>query len=284
MARFVRFFVLSLVLMAVAVASALTAMRFAIHGREVAVPKLDGLTLSQADAIANDSGLIVQTSDKFYSAKIPVGRIVSQLPSPGTRVRRGWKVRVAESLGPPQIEVPDLTGESPRVAEIDLHRRGLELAGQFPLRVPAAAPPQEGFQNPSGEILAQSPPANAEEVASPKVSVLVAQPDDAVAYVMPSFIGRRVSEVQRLIEDAGMSIGRVSEAASDVPAVQSGGAPMSGIENGGAKLVAPRAAAKKLQSSDAHRFPDGTILRETPAPGQRVTIGSAIDFEITEAK
>ena len=39
-----RFALLSLVLLLVAMVSALTAMRFAIHGREVAVPALLGLT------------------------------------------------------------------------------------------------------------------------------------------------------------------------------------------------------------------------------------------------
>ena len=57
MRAFLRYTLMALVLLFVAMASALTAMRFAIHGREVAVPKLQGLTPQQAENAAISSGL-----------------------------------------------------------------------------------------------------------------------------------------------------------------------------------------------------------------------------------
>ena len=100
MIRFFRLLAQILVLIIVALASTLISMRFAIHGREVAVPDFRGMTPAQAERVAFDHGLEFARSDHFYSATIPAGRIVSQQPEPGTSVRRGWRVQAAESLGP----------------------------------------------------------------------------------------------------------------------------------------------------------------------------------------
>ena len=105
---------LALVMLTVAMVSALTAMRLAIHGREVAVPKLIGLSQSAAETTANTSGLILDIENKFYSNDVPEGKILSQLPVPGSRVRRGWRVRAAQSLGPQRTEIPNVVGQSAR--------------------------------------------------------------------------------------------------------------------------------------------------------------------------
>ena len=57
MKSFFRFAVLALFLIVVAMLSALTAMRIAIHGQEVAVPPLVGLTPSEAERAISASGL-----------------------------------------------------------------------------------------------------------------------------------------------------------------------------------------------------------------------------------
>ncbi len=51
---------------------------------------------------------------------------MTQVPPPGTKVRRGWSIRVAQSLGPQRVAIPDVTGGSERVAELNIRRRGLE--------------------------------------------------------------------------------------------------------------------------------------------------------------
>ncbi len=73
-----RYSLLALILLTVALISALTAMRMAIHGREVKVPALVGLTPEHAERQALDNGLLVQVENRFYSASIPQGRILSQ--------------------------------------------------------------------------------------------------------------------------------------------------------------------------------------------------------------
>ena len=108
MRRFFRYVLMALVLLTVMLLSAMTAMRLAIHGREVAVPKLVGLSVEQAERITSSNGLLLEAESRFYSNTVPEGHIVSQLPVTGIHVRRGWKMRVAVSLGPQRAVIPDL--------------------------------------------------------------------------------------------------------------------------------------------------------------------------------
>ena len=118
MRNLLRYFLMALVLLAVALLSALTAMRLAIHGREVSVPDLRGKTPIEARRIADDAGLAASVERNYYSATILEGRVLSQMPNPGTVVRRGWEIRLALSLGPQRVTVPQLVGGSERAAAL----------------------------------------------------------------------------------------------------------------------------------------------------------------------
>src|SRR5437879_12018761 len=109
MRSFLRYALLALVLLLVAAFSALTAMRFAIHGRETTVPKVTGMTPAEAERSAQAAGLSLHVESRFYS-DVAAGRVVSQLPAAGTKVRRGWPIRVAESLGPQRRIIPSVVG------------------------------------------------------------------------------------------------------------------------------------------------------------------------------
>src|ERR1700684_1699905 len=111
MKSFFRFAILALTLVAVALLSALTAMRFAIHGQEVQVPAIVGFTPANAGRVIANLGLQIEVERQYYSPQIPEGLIMSQLPLPGAKVRRGWQGRVGQSLGPLGGGVPDVCGE-----------------------------------------------------------------------------------------------------------------------------------------------------------------------------
>src|SRR5712671_241815 len=205
MKSFIRFSILALVLVTVALVSALTAMRFAIHGQEVAVPSLVGLAPAEAERAIAGMGLQIEIERQYYSPQIPEGKIMSQLPLPGTKVRRGWQVRVAQSLGPMRIAIPDVAGQSQRAAELNIRRRGLDVdsTAEIPVLI-----------GPADQVLAQSPPANASQVAAPKISLLVSVAADPEAYVMPNFVGQPLGSVSRTLQDAGFRLGNVSVAAA----------------------------------------------------------------------
>src|SRR6266849_9372844 len=160
MKAFFRLVLLALVLLVVALVLALTAMRLAIHGHEVAVPDLVGKSPVAARMIAEQSGLELNVERQYYSPTVAEGKILSQLPPAGTQVRRGWQIRVAESLGPQRVAIPNVVGQSERAAEINIEHRGLNVGAIARLEFPDATP---------GEVVSQAPPSNASSVSAPKI-------------------------------------------------------------------------------------------------------------------
>jgi beta-lactam-binding protein with PASTA domain len=256
----IRFAMLALVLVIVAMVSALTAMRFAIHGQEVAVPQLVGLAPAEAERAVAGLGLQISIERQYYSPQIAEGRIMSQLPLPGTKVRHGWQVRVAQSLGPVRVAIPDVTGQSEHAAELNIRRRGLELTSRAEVQTAGI---------PADQVLAQSPPANATQVAEPNISLLVTAAAEPQAFVMPSFIGQPLGSVSRTLQDAGFRLGNVSVA---VPA------PVPTLDAAGNPVAAPVPivpAAPPAQPS-----PASIIVSQAPGAGNRVVAGTVVSFEV----
>jgi beta-lactam-binding protein with PASTA domain len=273
--RFLRSLLYGLILVVVGLISALTAMRFAIHGREVNVPKLAGLTASEAQRVAADSGLAISRDQRFYSRDVPEGRIVSQLPPAGARVRTGFRIRIAESLGPQKVEIPNLTGQSVRSAELNLRQRGLELGSvaHFPTA------------NAADQVIAQSPTPDAQQFSTPSVSVLTSAAPDQEAFVMPEFVGSKLSEASAAIRAAGLVVGTITTAppaptaaTNSDSAVSSAGT--SAATSGGMKPVSGAAPAVVKRPSPARASSDAAIIRQTPTAGQRVFAGTTVQFEV----
>ncbi len=251
MRKFFRMLLLALVLMTVALISALTAMHLAIHGREVAIPKLVGMSPFEAERAGAASGLLVVVERQFYSPDIPEGKIMTQLPPPGTKVRRGWSIRVAQSLGPQRVTIPDVTGGSERVAELNIRRRGLSLGSVAHVSLPDA---------PLDQVISQSPPANASGVSAPKINLLVSDGPEPPTYVMPNLTGQPLGSAMLALQDAGVKAGKVSVLRPPLP-----GEPQ-------AAPVAPSAVSEASAAS--------MIVTQTPTPGQKITAGGAVNLEV----
>ncbi|HEY2469810.1 MAG TPA: PASTA domain-containing protein [Terracidiphilus sp.] len=216
--RFFRMASVVMVLIAAALLSAITTMHFAIHGAEVKVPTLKGMTAAEARSQAAGMGLNLDVDNRYYSADIAAGHILSQSPAPGTVVRREWHVRVAESLGPQKVDVPDTLGTDARVAALRLRRSGLEVGVTARL-------PFTGAED--GTVLAQDPPAHSQGIAQPSVSILVAAPGNSIpdGYVMPDLIGVPVITAQQILTRIGLKVDTPTYVEVSVPAVGNGPEP-----------------------------------------------------------
>lgn len=243
--------ILSLVLMllVVALVSALLTMQLAIHGREVQVPDFRGKTPAEARLMAEDADLNLRLEREYYNPSVAAGRVLSQTPGPGETVRRGWDVRVALSLGPQRVSIPQIAGESQRAAVITMNQRGLDVGSTATTALPDIA---------SGQVAGQDPPANAGDVSSPKINLLVAGDQAPGEYVTPSFIGQPIGSVSNALKGAGFSLGRVTTQSATAMEQSSPAAP--------APAATPSAAS--------------IITAQDPAPGQRIAAGSAINFVV----
>jgi len=188
---------LLLLLLTVALLSAITTMHFAIHGAEVQVPALKGMTEEDARSETAGLGLNLDVDNRYYSADVAAGHILSQSPAAGTVVRREWLVRVAQSLGPQKVDVPETVGRGERVAALTLRRVGLDVGATA--RLPYGKVPE-------GTVLAQDPPAHAQGIARPSVNLLVAAASDDVpdGFVMPELIGWPAESAQAELARVGI--------------------------------------------------------------------------------
>lgn len=201
-----RLFLLFTVLVAVALISAITTIRFSIHGRQETMPRLAGMPLESAQRLTSGMGFELKVEDKLFSMQYPANQIVSQMPPPGTRVKVGQHVHVLVSLGPPQVTVPSLVGSSLRAARITAIQRGLTMGDVALVHWPGS----EGEQ-----VVAQEPPPATAEMRSPAVNVLVSLGEKPPAYLCPSFLGKPITVTRATLEKSGFKVGQVTPIPTD---------------------------------------------------------------------
>src|SRR5499427_2020475 len=181
------------ILASTAFLSAITAMRIAIHGREVTMPNLVGKGVAEASNDLRFRGLILRVADRIYSEQ-PINTVVRQTPSPGMLMKISQQAHVVLSLGQRALQIPSLEGNSLRVSRIELLRGGLQVGEVSNLALSEPQVDTVVIQNPK-------PGAGA---ATPRVDVLVSAGPHEASYVMPHLVGMNEEEAQRRLEASGI--------------------------------------------------------------------------------
>jgi beta-lactam-binding protein with PASTA domain len=257
-------------LVLVALVSAIATMQFAIHGAEVRIPALKDMTVAEARSQTSGLGLNLEVDNRYYSSDVAAGHILSQSPVPGAVVRREWRVRVAESLGPQKVEVPNVVGSQERSAALNLRRVGLEagMVAQLPdAKVEA------------GTVLAQDPPAKAQGIEKPSINLLVAAADDSAAdgFVMPDLTGLPVVTAQSMLTRVGIKFGEPKYQDVQIPAVSTAGyAPVSAPAS-----TAEIPPGSVLPAARPTAVP-GAVLSQSPPAGYRVDVGATVSLTVAK--
>jgi eukaryotic-like serine/threonine-protein kinase len=169
-----------------------------VLGRSILVPNLTGKGVEEAQKIVRDSGLslLVEKGRERFDERVPAHAILLQRPGVGSFVKPGQTVRVALSLGPRSILVPDLVGLSSRAAARSLTRVSLRLG-----EVSIDREPQ-----PQGISAQYPPPETAASEAAP-VAVLVNRSAAERLFVMPDLIGRDAEHEKERLTRFGFKVG-----------------------------------------------------------------------------
>ena len=245
MKRYFRIALTALAMLAVMLVSAAITLRIALHGHEVTIPDFAGLTVAEASNAALKTGVDLNIENKFYSTTIPAGRILSQAPATGSRVRHGWQVRVTESLGPQQVTIPDVVGEPVQQASMNIRKMQLDLGTLAHIDAPGD----------SDMTLAQTPLPNA-GVDQPRVDLLLSSSANAsTAFVTPSFLAMSFDTANH----AAMALGLRVSVAGDVPAVPVAGMPM------------------------VPAVPSGVVIAQSPESGFRSRKGDVLRLTLAHA-
>lgn len=188
------------ILASVAFLSAITAMRFAIQGREVVMPDIVGMKALTARQVLQGRGLSLRVEDRTYSP-LPVDSVVRQSPPGNMRVKVGQYAHVVLSLGPQHAEIPKLEDSSLRAARIELLRSGLQVGEISSVYLPGWG---------ADQVVRQDPPPGAADNVSPHVDLLVSLGPRPPAYVMPNLVGLSLADAEARLEPAGLKVGKLS--------------------------------------------------------------------------
>lgn len=188
-----RMTLLAFLLGSAAFLSAITAMRLAIHGREVTMPNVVGKGVAEASQMLQSRGLLLRVADHVYT-DLPMNVVVRQTPSPGMLMKVSQQAHVVLSLGQRELSIPALEGRSLRVSRIELLRAGLQIGEVSSVHLAEVAGDTVVLQNPR-------PGSNA---PSPRVDLLVSQGAAEQACVMPHLAGLSEADAAKRLDAANL--------------------------------------------------------------------------------
>lgn len=101
---------------------------FTEHSKTFQVPDLKGLSLADAEKLAEKSGVVVVVNDEIYQPQMAPGSVLEQTPDAGQLVKEGRKVFVIINANSAKIvSAPDVIGLSSKQARAIIDGRGFVL-------------------------------------------------------------------------------------------------------------------------------------------------------------
>ena len=180
----------------------LLAGRIVSGGQPVQVPNLINMTIVDALAELEDTGLKLDPAISHrFSSIVDQNCIISQDPAPGKMVKSSRTLRVVLSRGTELIRVPDITGGDIRQAAVSLADAGLRPASEIRIQFPARRDIVVGQDPPEGELLPRDGGVN----------LLVSHGPQRVSYAMPNLVGRSLDEVAETLNALNLRISNKRE-------------------------------------------------------------------------
>ena len=98
------------------------------HNRELIVPDLSNMSVSEAEFAAGQMNMRVEVTDSVFVKRMSRGAVYRQNPSPGSKVKDGRRITLTiNAVNAKKITMPNLVGYSMRQAKAELLSRGLVL-------------------------------------------------------------------------------------------------------------------------------------------------------------
>ena len=169
------------------------------------MPNVVSLSLDDAKAAITKAGFTVGTTTEQASDSVEKGKVISQKPAAGTKVKTGTKITLVISSGKAEattVEVPNLTGKSQADAEAALKNVGL---------VPSATQPKETNSVEAGLVFWQSVTAGTMVAEGTKIEFTVAASSSNKAVSVPNVVGMSKADAKASIENAKLKFSSVDE-------------------------------------------------------------------------
>ncbi|MDR2035223.1 MAG: Stk1 family PASTA domain-containing Ser/Thr kinase [Coriobacteriales bacterium] len=162
---------------------------------DIAVPKVVGLTETDAKKMIEDAQLTVGEVKQQSSETVEEGRIISQDPAAQTKVREGTKINLVISSGTGNVVVPDLTNKTEAEAKKIL--ADLDLVYES-----GGTAPHPDIDK--GRICSQSPAPTTKVAQKSKVICVISAGKETAQ--VPNFYGQWYGDVENQLLAAGFKV------------------------------------------------------------------------------
>jgi len=187
-------------------------VRAVFLGGEIDVPDVTSRGIEDAREILGRSDLHLEVTSERFDASIASGAVRAQDPPAGAKIKPGRKVRVSVSLGPIKVQIPDVTGQTLRTAQIALQREGLPI-GHVTYTHERDVPEDTIIGQDPLPSAPLSPGSAGVPTARPdwdgRVNLLVSRGPEEPQFIMPDLADRPIGQVRAFAERAGLRIGAV---------------------------------------------------------------------------
>jgi len=170
---------------------------------EVTVPDLVGSSIEDAEKELSLLGLDYSIARQSYSEDVALDHVISQDPPAGRNVRKERTIELAVSLGPEQVEVPDLTKRTELEARLILNEAGLEMEVSSEYSDDVAP----------GYVIRQDPGKDFRLGSGETVKVVISK--GKKPFSLRNFQGWTLSDVQEWLNLYGLVMRNVEEEPSD---------------------------------------------------------------------
>jgi serine/threonine-protein kinase len=166
------------------------------HGKEVAIPSVDGMSQSDAMSALRQAGFVPKLH-RTYSDGIVPGRVMGTEPGAGAHRPKGSTVLLDVSSGRPRV--PDVnSGADLTTVQQQIRDMGLQ--------------PAEGdavySDLPAGSVVSLSPAPGTVVPAGSTVTIAVSR--GQAPFQMPDLTGKSVDDASRALESFGVKVGTIT--------------------------------------------------------------------------
>ncbi len=157
---------------------------------EAEVPKIVGMTLEEAEEELAKSNLKLEVEETVFDDEVEEGRIISQDPEEGTKVKVENPIRVVVSGGQEMVEVPQVTNEDLKTAQLMLEKEGLQV-GQ--VKEEYSSEVQEN------KVIRQTPEAGESVVTNTIVDLVISKGKEPEKILLENYEGQKRDEVVKTL-------------------------------------------------------------------------------------
>ncbi|MEV4755463.1 Stk1 family PASTA domain-containing Ser/Thr kinase [Micromonospora sp. NPDC049559] len=257
-------------------------------GRYTVAPQLVTMSKADAEAQAARAGFTLRYGEARYDENAAKDVVLQQDPASSERIVKGGTITLVLSLGPERYQVPDVTGKTYDLAEIDLTKAKL---------VVAKGPDRYDDNLPAGVVIAVDPKPGTEVKPGSKVTVTVSK--GRAPITVPNLVGKNINEVRSKLSELGLQVVEqykdsdkpkdqvIGQDPADGAGVERGSEVKIDVSKGPPAVVVPSVMNMPCQQAkqvlegqqlqvQIQLNPQGLVRTQTPGENAQVPPGTAI--------